>query len=213
MKYTPNPNANGTDSFTYTAKDGTNTSPPATASLTVTAVNDVPSFTRGGDQTVLEDAGAQSVGGWASAITPGPADESSQTVSFVVGNDNAGLFSAQPAVASNGTLTFTPAADANGVATVTVVAKDSGGVANGGVDTSASQTFTITVTAVNDTPSFAKGADQTVLEDAGAQTVAGWATGISKGAPNESGQTLTFLVTTATARCSRCSRPSTSTAP
>ena len=45
---------------------------------------------------------------------------------------------------------------------------DNGGTANGGVDTSATQTFTITVTAVNDAPSFTKGADQTVAEDAGA---------------------------------------------
>ena len=54
--YTPNANANGSDSFTYTAKDGTNTSPAATASITVNAVNDRPSFTRGANQTVVEDA-------------------------------------------------------------------------------------------------------------------------------------------------------------
>src|SRR5258706_600992 len=91
--------------------------------------------------------------------------------SFVVSNDNNGLFSAQPSVAANGTLTYTPAANANGAATVTVQIHDNGGVANSGVDTSASQTFTITVTAVNDAPSFTKGGNQTVLEDAGAQTV------------------------------------------
>ena len=34
---------------------------------------------------------------------------------------------------------------------------DDGGTANGGIDTSAAQTFTITVTAVNDAPSFIKG--------------------------------------------------------
>jgi hypothetical protein len=61
-----------------------------------------------------------------------------------------------------------------------------------GVDTSASQTFTITVTAVNDAPSFTKGADPTVDEDAGAQTVNNWATAISRGPGDESGQTLTF---------------------
>ena len=37
----------------------------------------------------------------------------------------------------------------------------------------------IAVAVVNDAPSFTKGADQTVLEDAGAQTVPGWATAIS----------------------------------
>ena len=63
---------------------------------------------------------------------------------------------------------------------MTVQVRDNGGIANGGVDTSAAQTFTITVTAVNDAPSFTKGADQTVLEDAGAQTVAGWATALER---------------------------------
>ena len=66
------------------------------------------------------------------------------------------------------TLTYTPAANANGLATVTVRLKDDGGTANGGVDTSGPQTFTITVTPVNDVPSFLKGADQSVNEDAGA---------------------------------------------
>ena len=55
----------------------------------------------------------------------------------------------------------------------------------GGADTSAAQTFTITVTAVNDVPSFTKGADQTVNEDAGAQSVTGWATAISAGPSDE----------------------------
>ena len=88
---------------------------------------------------------------------------------------------------SNGTLTFTPAANANGTATVTVAVHDNGGTADGGVDTSATQTFAITVTAVNDAPSFAKGGDQTVLEDPGAQIVENWATGISAGPADEGG--------------------------
>jgi len=41
-------------------------------SFTITAVNDVPSFTAGSDQTVLEDAGAQTVNGWATNISAGP---------------------------------------------------------------------------------------------------------------------------------------------
>ena len=52
---------------------------------------------------------------------------------------------------------------------------DNGGTANGGVDASPTQTFTITVTSVNDAPSFTKGADVTVLENSGAfsQTLLG----------------------------------------
>src|SRR5258705_11340757 len=79
-----------------------------------------------------------------------------RSLNFIVSNDNNALFSVQPSVAANGTLTYTPAANANGSATVTVQIHDNGGVANSGVDTSASQTFTITVTAVNDAPSVSK---------------------------------------------------------
>ena len=116
--------------------------------MKVKQVNDAPSFVKGAKQTVPEDAGAQTVAGWATSISPGPPDESAQTLSFSTKNDNHGLFSVQPAVAADGALTFTPAANAGGVATVTVRLRDSGGTANGGVDTSEPQTFSINVTAV-----------------------------------------------------------------
>ena len=165
-----------------------------TPTVTVTPVNDAPSFVKGVDQTVLEDSGPHSVSGWATAISAGPADEAGQTLNFIVSNDNNAMFSAQPSVSSAGTLAFTPSLNANGSATVTVQVHDDGGTANGGVNTSASQMFTITVTPVNDAPSFVKGAGQTVLEDAGVQAVPGWATGISAGPSDESGQAVDFVV-------------------
>jgi len=48
---------------------------------------------------------------------------------------------------------------------------------------------------VNDPPGFTKGPDQVIDEDAGPQLVPGWATAIRAGPPNESGQTLSLLVT------------------
>jgi hypothetical protein len=191
LTYTPNANfcSATADTFTYTLTPGSSS---ATVSVTVTCVNDPPSFTKGADQTVLEDAGAQTVSPWATAISAGPPDESGQTLTFVVTNNtNATLFSAGPAVASDGTLTYTPAANANGTATITLKLTDGGG----GTNESPTQSFVINVTAVNDAPSFTKGPDQTVNEDAGAQTVNPWATAISKGPADESGQTLTFVVT------------------
>ena len=77
----------------------------------MTAVNDPPSFAlpTSPDQTVLEDAGAQTVSGFATSISAGPANESGQTLTFHVSNDNNGLFSAQPSInVSTGTLTYTP---------------------------------------------------------------------------------------------------------
>ena len=193
--YIPTANYNGPDSFTYKANDGYLDSNVATVSITVTAVNDAPSFTKGGNESVLEDAGAQTVPSWATSISAGPSDESGQTPNFIIdSNDNPGLFSAGPAIAPNGTLTYTPAPNANGIALIGVKVHDNGGTANGGVDTSSPQTFTITVTAVNDVPSFTKGSNESVLEDAGAQTVPSWATSISAGPSNESAQTLDFII-------------------
>ncbi len=202
LSYTPAADANGSAMITLelmddggTANGGDDTSPSQSFNITVNAVNDAPTFTAGGNQNVLEGAGAQTVNAWATAISPGPADEAAQTVSFTVVNDNNALFSVQPDVDAAGNLTYTPAAAALGTANVTVTAVDTGGTANGGVDTSAGQNFTISITAVNDEPSFTAGADQTVNEDAGAQNVAAWATAISAGPPDEAGQNLTFNIT------------------
>lgn len=180
--------------ISFVANDGSANSTPATKTVSVTAVNDAPTFTKGADQTVLEDASAQTVSPWASAISDG--DGGTQTLTFnITGNTNPGLFSAGPAISPAGVLTYTPAANANGTATITVTLSDNGGTTNGGVDTSAAQTFVINVTAVNDAPSFAAGGNQAVIEDAGLQTAAGWATSISAGPANEAGQTLNFIIT------------------
>jgi len=202
LTFTPAADANGSATITINLKDnggtangGIDTSASQTFTISVTAVNDPPSFTKGPNSVVNEDAGAQTVTSWATNISVGPANESAQILTFTATNDNNALFSAQPAISASGTLTFTPAPDANGVATVTVTLKDNGGTANGGADTSPSQSFTITVSAVNDAPSFTKGADQTVNNNVGAQTVANWATGISAGPADESGQTVAFQVT------------------
>lgn len=147
--YTPAADYFGPDAFTYQASDGTLASATATVAITVNPVNDPPSFTAGADQTASGGSGRVTVTSWATNISPGPANERGQTVTFTVTNDNAAAFAPgqQPAVASDGTLTFQPASIvlARMTATVTVVAHDNGGTANGGQDTSASQQFTITI--------------------------------------------------------------------
>ena len=130
------------DTFTYTLAPGGSV---ATVTVTVQCINDAPSFTKGADQTAVLDAGPQTVANWATAISAGPANEAGQAVDFVVTNDNNALFSSQPSVSPDGTLTFTPAAAASGAATVSVAIHDDGGTANGGTDSSAVQTFIITV--------------------------------------------------------------------
>ncbi|HEX5532272.1 MAG TPA: Ig-like domain-containing protein [Actinomycetales bacterium] len=145
--YTPGRDVNGTAGFQYTVCDDGSPVRCSTGQVTVTlaAVNDAPSFTKGANQSVLAGSGAVSVPGWATGISAGPADESGQVVTFAVtGNTNPAVFSVAPVVSSSGTLTFTPSTT-TGTSTVSVVARDDGGTANGGKDTSAAQPFTVTV--------------------------------------------------------------------
>jgi hypothetical protein len=195
VHYTPAVSYSGSDSFTYTISDGNGGSATATVSVTITHVNQVPSFTKGADQTALENAATQTVNLWATALSPG-ADptESGQALNFIVTNTNNALFSTQPAVSPTGTLTYTPGLDEHGTATVSIQVHDDGGTLNGGVDTSAIQTFTITLAFVNQAPTFTAGSSPTVLENAGARVVPTWAGAISSG-PNDPVQTLNFIAT------------------
>ena len=197
LSYTPARAQSGSAVVTVSAKDNGGTAnggqdtATVTFTITVVRVNQPPTFTSAGNQTVTMNAGPQSVQ-WATGISPGPPAESGQKVTFSVSNDNNSLFSAQPALDSSGVLSYTPAPARSGSATVNVAARDDGGTANGGHDTT-TVTFTITVTAghVNQPPTFAAAGNQTVLEDAGAQSVQ-WATAISPGPSSESGQTVSF---------------------
>ncbi len=202
LVFTPAPDANGTAIITVrlqddggTANGGTDTSAPQLFTIVVRSVNDAPTFNSTVTTLdVLEDSGPQSLP-FASEISVGPSNESSQTATFALSNSNPSLFLTAPAIdPATGQLTFTPAANASGSAIITATLRDNGGTANGGQNSSVPYVFTVNVTAVNDAPSFVKGLDQVIDEDAPAQTVNSWATNISAG-PNEATQTLTFDVT------------------
>jgi len=144
---------------------------------------------------VLEDAGPQTVAGWATSIDdmdPGI----NQGLVFNVTVAGALTFATTPAVnPASGTLTYETAPNANGSATVTVALRDDGGTTGGGVDTSAPVAFTITATPVNDTPDFSLGANQTVESDDGAQSLPGFASNVTNGGPDEATQVLSFATT------------------
>ncbi|MGN6544931.1 MAG: tandem-95 repeat protein [Aureliella sp.] len=154
--------------------------------------NVAPSFIAGSDQSVLEDAGTQAVASWASQISAGPATESAQSVEFIVTNDNPALFSTQPTIAADGTLTFAPAPNANGTALVTVSLRDNGGVGLSGNDTSPTQTFRINVAAVNDAPVAAD--DSYSIDSTAPLAIA--AAGILANDSDADGDALTPTVTT-----------------
>lgn len=145
--YTPSPHYFGTDVITYQAKDGQRTSALATVSITVNPVNDAPSFLSGPDQQATDESGTLQIPAWATAISPGPANETSQKLHFViVTNSNPGLFATAPSVHANGALTFKPTPNNSGVATLTIAIQDDGGTANDGVDRSPAQSFQIEIT-------------------------------------------------------------------
>jgi hypothetical protein len=123
------------------------------ATATVDPRNDAPSFSILGDQTVLEDAGPQTVHGFAIG-SPGPPNESSQTLTYVIEVDpyQVPLFAVPPAIdGTTGDLTYTPATNANGAAAITVHVEDDGPHGSSGdVNFSPPRTFRITIAPVND---------------------------------------------------------------
>ncbi len=170
ITYTHSGTETTSDSFTFTVSDGNTSTTSQTFNITINAANDPPSITPGGDVSGTEDTAYAANWFNPSSFVPGPSGESAQTLLSITttANSNAALFTAggQPAVSpTTGDLSFTPAPDANGSASITIAVKDSGGTANGGVDTT-TYTFSITVAAVNDPPSITPGSDVNGAENA-----------------------------------------------
>ena len=150
LKFVPSLNANGTGyaSFQFQVSDGQAYSNAATLTVNVTPVNDAPIFTPGANQTVFAGTPLRTIAQWATGFTPGPVDEAGQSIAgYQVTVDRPELFAIQPAISSDGTLTFQAVGDVAtpSTATITVQVQDTGGTANGGVDLSSPQTFTITI--------------------------------------------------------------------
>ncbi|HXH18548.1 MAG TPA: Ig-like domain-containing protein [Chitinophagales bacterium] len=153
------PNASGSEMFTITADDGQpahNTS-SETFMLTVAAVNDAPAFTLSGSITVNEDfTGTRSV-----TVTPAPvpADETTQTVIYSLSPPSVSFanVSINP---STGNVTISKISNGSGTQLFTVTAND-----GQSSDNTYSQTFTLTVNAVNDAPVFSLSGNITVDED------------------------------------------------
>ena len=196
LTFTPAANSNGIAIVTIIVEDDGGTANGGvdritnTFTITILPVNDPPSIAlTTNDIVVLEDSGAYRAA--LATFSPGPPDEAGQNIGVTVSNDNPSLFSTVPVLSLEGVLTFTPATNANGVTTVTIIAQDDGGTANGGVDRT-TNTFTITVTAVNDAPTLGPIANPAaILEDAGPQTIR--LGGISAGGSEN--QTLTITAT------------------
>jgi hypothetical protein len=162
--------------------------------LRITGVNDAPLLSLAGDVVADEDAGRRSVLAFASASPGGGGYEEHQTFRYEVRTDRPELFAEVPSISPTGELTFTPAKDAVGIASVDVTAIDSGGVTNGGKNTSPMRTFSITLNPKNDAPQVSLLGDVTDLEDGGVRTIPRFATGDPGGGPDEDHQSVGFSV-------------------
>lgn len=108
--------------------------------------NTPPTFAPGPDIVVDADTGAVTIEDWALNISPGSnAFESGQDITFTLTADSSQFFTVQPALDTSGDLAFTVGPNKDGSTEVDIVASDDGGTANGGVDTSPAETFTITI--------------------------------------------------------------------
>ena len=151
-------------------------------------MNSAPGFTAGPDQSALEDGGAGRVS-LGHGISPGPPIETGQAVTFNVSNSNPALFSAQPQIQPNGTLSYTPAGTRAGAATVTVRAVDDGGTAFGGVDRARRRLSRSSSPRSNDAPSFTSG-ETRPRPQSRRQTIAGLGEWHLAGAASEAGQSV-----------------------
>ena len=103
--YTPAANFNGTDSFTYTASDGTAVSSVATVTITVTAVNDAPVAVNDAATTAEETAVSGNV-----LTNDTDVDAGTTLTATLVANAANGTVT----LAATGGFTYTPNANFNG---------------------------------------------------------------------------------------------------
>jgi hypothetical protein len=159
----PSADQNGTTTITLTVTDANGAMAQGVFDLAVNPANDAPTFAKGAGQIIDEDAGARTVNNWATNISAGPPDEAGQTLAFslsIAGTTGGLTFSSAPAIsAATGALSYTSAPDSNGTATISVTLSDNGSNAPPQQNTSAAQTFTITVNPVNDAPTISGIAD------------------------------------------------------
>ena len=152
---TPVGNGSGASTVTVTVSDG-ELQASDTFLLTVNAVNDAPTISDVADQTISEDGDTGAL-----AFTVGDAETDASSLimagtssdTTLVPNDNI-VFGGTGA---SRTVTVTPASDASGTSTITLTVSD-GSLQN-------SDTFLLTVNAVNDAPTISDVEDQEIDED------------------------------------------------
>lgn len=138
IRYTPNLNEYGADTFTYTVVDGEGGSDTRTVTLDIVPVNDTPAgaddaYATNEDEVLVVDA---------PGVLENDLDVDGDPLTVMVETTpTAGTLG----LSANGAFTYEPAADANGLDEFTYTVHDG----NGGSDT---RRVTLSVSAVNDAP-------------------------------------------------------------
>lgn len=151
-----------------------------------------PTYTHSGNVTVQQNSGASTIAGWAFDFSIPEADRLFHVTPPNLSGSLSFATDADPAVAPDGTLTFTPTDNTSGFATFNVQLED---LSTG--EFSGISTIRIDVEFINTAPTFTlNDPDITVDEKSGSVSIAGWATNISPGPnPEESTQSLNFVTT------------------
>ena len=148
---TPATGSTGTALITLTVNDGTGTA-ATSFNVTVTASNTAPTISNITDRSTAEDTGTGAI-----AFTVGDGETAAGSLTLSGGSSNTALVPvaniAFGGSGANRTVSVTPVANANGTATITVTVSDG--------SLTASDTFVLTVTAVNDPPTISTVPNQT----------------------------------------------------
>ena len=159
----PDENWNGSETVTFTAEDPGGLTSSSEATFTATAVNDAPTMSNIANQVIDEDTTTGAI-----AFTVGDVETTPENLTvFGSSSDPAIVPDANIVFGGNGanrTVTVSPAADRFGSATITVSVSD-------GADQT-TDTFVLTVNAVNDTPSISDIADLGTDEDTATGNIA-----------------------------------------
>ena len=137
--YTPDANANGSDTFTIVIHDSSGATTEQVVSVTVNPVNDAP-VSAGGSGSVDEDQVL-------SDSLPAASDVDGDSVTYALDSDGA---HGTAVVHADGTFTYTPDADFNGSDSFTFTVSDGHGGSN-------TYSYSVTVNPVNDAPVSAGG--------------------------------------------------------
>ena len=132
--FTPAVDFFGTCAFNYTVSDGIASPVTSKVTVSVTNVNQAPSFVLPPVIVLEGNIVTGSYADFLENLTMGPNEDFTQSlIGTTVAVSDPTLFLVQPAVSLDGTLTYTVASYVYGSCNVTVTVQDSGGTAHGGV--------------------------------------------------------------------------------